>query len=46
MRSDIRKFFDFGGVRLEDNLIITDTGIENLTDVPIQIRDIENNMNR
>jgi Xaa-Pro dipeptidase len=43
---NIRKFFNFGGIRLEDNLIITDTGIENLTDVPIQIRDIENNMNR
>lgn len=42
----IRKFFNFGGIRLEDNLIITDSGIENLTDVPIQIRDIENNMNR
>jgi Xaa-Pro dipeptidase len=42
--SEIRKFFDFGGVRLEDNLIITDNGTENLTDVPIEILDIEKRM--
>ncbi|MEX0995121.1 MAG: aminopeptidase P family protein [Balneolaceae bacterium] len=37
----LESFFDFGGVRIEDNLIITDKGSENMTDVPKQIKEIE-----
>jgi Xaa-Pro dipeptidase len=37
----IQKYYHFGGIRLEDNLIVTENGIENLTDVPVQIPDIE-----
>lgn len=39
--SRLESFFDFGGVRIEDNLIITDDGYENLTDVPKEIKEIE-----
>lgn len=39
--SRLESFFDFGGVRIEDNLIITDDGCENLTDVPKEIKEIE-----
>lgn len=37
----LRKLFDFGGIRIEDNLIVTEQGSENLTDVPKEIADIE-----
>lgn len=37
----LEKLFDFGGIRIEDNLIITEDGYENLTDVPKEIKDIE-----
>ena len=37
----LEKFFDFGGVRIEDNLIITEDGYENMTDVPKEIKEIE-----
>jgi Xaa-Pro dipeptidase len=37
----IEELLDFGGVRIEDNLIITEEGYENLTDVPKEIREIE-----
>ena len=40
-REKIENFFNFGGIRIEDNLIITDDGYENMTDVPKEIRDIE-----
>ncbi|MDX1590918.1 MAG: aminopeptidase P family protein [Balneolaceae bacterium] len=37
----IETLLDFGGVRIEDNLIITEDGYENLTDVPKEIAEIE-----
>lgn len=37
----IEKLLDFGGVRIEDNLVITDNGYENLTDVPKDPKEIE-----
>lgn len=33
---------DFGGYRIEDNLIITEDGVENLTRVPKRLREISN----
>ena len=40
-KEKVESLFGFGGIRIEDNLIITDDGYENLTDVPKEIRDIE-----
>jgi len=40
----IKSLFNFGGIRIEDNLIITEDGYENLTDVPKEIKEIENVM--
>jgi len=37
----LESFFDFGGVRIEDNLIITENGYENMTNVPKEIKEIE-----
>ena len=37
----INSLMNFGGVRIEDNLIITEDGHENMTDVPKEIKDIE-----
>lgn len=40
----VRSLFNFGGIRIEDNLIITEDGNENMTDVPKEIKEIESFM--
>ncbi|SMO60994.1 aminopeptidase P family protein [Gracilimonas mengyeensis] len=37
----LTKLFEFGGIRIEDNVVVTDDGCENLTDVPKSREDIE-----
>ncbi len=43
-KEKLESLLDFGGIRIEDNLIVTEDGYENLTDVPKEIKDIENVM--
>lgn len=37
----LEAYFDFGGVRIEDNIIVTEDGYENMTDIPKEIKDVE-----
>ena len=37
----IREFWNFGGVRIEDDIVITETGIINLTKCPRTVQEIE-----
>jgi Xaa-Pro dipeptidase len=39
--NELKTYLDFGGIRIEDNLFITATGHDNLTNVPKTRRDIE-----
>ena len=38
------EFWDFGGVRLEDDVLVTDYGCRNLTCCPREVEDVENVM--
>ncbi|MDX1641884.1 MAG: aminopeptidase P family protein [Balneolaceae bacterium] len=40
-KEKVQSLYGFGGIRIEDNLIITEDGHENLTDVPKEIAEIE-----
>lgn len=40
-KSKVQEMFNFGGVRIEDNLVITDESHKNLTDVPKERDEIE-----
>ena len=33
--------FDFGGVRLEDNVVVTGSGADSMTDVPRTVAEVE-----
>ncbi len=37
----LESYFGFGGVRIEDNIIVTEDGYENMTDIPKEIKEIE-----
>ena len=41
----LERFRGFGGVRLEDDVIITGDGCENMTNCPRTVEDVENVMN-
>ncbi len=41
----VESLLSFGGVRIEDDIIITENGIENMTNVPKQVDEIEKLMN-
>jgi len=44
VRERIDQFRRFGGVRIEDDIVITATGVELLTDVPRTVEEIEAHM--
>jgi Xaa-Pro aminopeptidase len=44
-QSKIKEYYDFGGVRIEDNIVVTADGCENLTQgLPRTVEEIENAM--
>jgi Xaa-Pro dipeptidase len=43
-KKKLEGMMDFGGIRIEDNIAITENGHENFTDVPKSIADIEKTM--
>jgi Xaa-Pro dipeptidase len=44
VESVVEQYYGFGGVRIEDDIVITATGCENLTDVPRTVDDVERHM--
>jgi len=46
VKEKVESLMNFGGIRLEDNLVITENGYENLTNVPKEIKEVESVMNR
>ena len=41
----LTKYWDVGGIRIEDNLLITETGYENLTDAVKSVDEMEKIIN-
>lgn len=46
VKSELDKYRTFGGVRIEDNIVVTSNGIELLTKVPRSISEIEDLMSK
>lgn len=42
----LKTMFNFGGIRIEDNIVVTKTGFENLTSVPSSVAEIEHGMQK
>jgi len=40
----VKEYIDVGGVRIEDDVYVTETGCYNMTDVPRTVEEIENCM--
>lgn len=41
VQEEINKYMGFGGVRIEDDVLVTATGMENLTTVPATVEEVE-----
>jgi len=41
----VTQMYEFGGIRIEDNIVVTEDGYENLTDVPKERNEIEKLIN-